>query len=232
MSEGQDLSALGVHSSPPVRRGRPPKITRGLIAEVVPAEGFSGLTVPAVAARLGVTTTTLYRHVPTRAALLALAWDHVLDRHTWPDRNLPWRELLDRHATALWDLLARHPGAVRELSDAVLPARMADLFDDLAVCLVGQGFTADEALLAVDTVIDMTLDHRRGVEGLAQPVDGGSGDLRAQIGSLWEDDGQAGPRREVRRAMRRALAADPRGWFQRKLALVLDGISVGRKPAV
>lgn len=206
------------------RRGRPPKVTRRRIVDAVLAEGFAGLTVPAVAERLGVTTMTLYRHVPTRAELLALAWDDVLERHTWPDLALPWRELLTEHASALWDLLASHGGVVTEMSTAILPARMAGLFDDLAVCLVEQGFTADEALLAVDTVIDMTLDHRRGVENLAQPVEGRAEDLRDQIESIWEDDGDPGPRGMVRRAMSSAISADPRSWFLRKLGLVLDGV--------
>ncbi|OUZ11186.1 hypothetical protein BHE97_04870 [Aeromicrobium sp. PE09-221] len=208
-------------------------MTETRIVEAVLAEGFAGLTVPAVAARLDVSTMTLYRHVPTRARLLAMAWDHVLDAHTWPDRDLPWRGLLRTYAVTLWDLLARHPGVVTEMSTAILPARMADLFDDLAVALVHQGFTADKALLAVDTVIDLTLDHRRGVETLAQPVEGTTGSLRDQVSTLWQPGDQTAgsqvpARQAVRRAMSEAIAADPRIWFGHKLDLVLDGIAAGR----
>ncbi len=217
----------------PPRKGRPPKVTETRIVEAVLAEGFAGLTVPAVAARLEVSTMTLYRHVPTRARLLAMTWDHVLDTHTWPGRDLPWRGLLRTYAVTLWDLLARHPGVVTEMSAAVFPDRMADLFDDLAVALVDQGFTAGRALLAVDTVIDLTLDHRRGVETLAQPVEGTTGSLRDQVSALWQPDDQftdtqAPARRAVRRAMSEAIAADPRIWFGRKLDLILDGIAAGR----
>lgn len=212
------------------RRGRPPKITEQDIVDAVLAEGFTGLTVPAVAKRLGITTMTLYRHVPTRARLLALTWEHVLDAHAWPTTDLPWRELLRQHANALWNLLAEHPGAVTEMSSAVLPSRMADFFDDLAVRLVEQGFTADDALLAVDTVIDMTLDHRRGVENLARQVEGESETLREQIASVWETgDENPSTRHEVRQAMSRVIEADPRTWFERKLNLVLDGIAANHQ---
>ena len=67
------------------RRGRPPKITRDQIIDAVLASGFSGLTIPALAQRLGVTTMTIYRHAATRSELLAMAWEKVLERHTWPD---------------------------------------------------------------------------------------------------------------------------------------------------
>lgn len=104
---------------------------------------------------------TLYRHAPTRADLLAMAWGQVLDQHTWPERDLPWRHLLHQYASALWDLLATYPGAVTEPSTAVMPERMVHLFDDLAVALIDQGFAAADAVLAVDTVIDLAIDHRR-----------------------------------------------------------------------
>ena len=84
-----------------LRRGRPPKITRDQIVEAVLSHGFAGITIPEVAQRLGVTTMTVYRHAATRAELLGMAWERVLDEHAWPDRNLPWRDLLDEYATAV-----------------------------------------------------------------------------------------------------------------------------------
>lgn len=215
------------------RLGRPPKISEAEIADAVLAEGFAGLTVPAVAERLGVSSMTLYRHVPNRAGLLAAGWARVVDTATWPPLDLPWRELLAAHAHRLWDLLAEHPGVVTEMSAAIFPPRMARLFDDLAVALVGQGFDPTQAMLAVDIVIDLTLDHRRGVETLAQQVEGSTESLREQIGAVWgeelSDGDDRGPaaaaRRAVRQAMSEAITEDPRVWFDRKLAVVLEGIA-------
>lgn len=210
-------------------RGRPPKITERAIVEAVLAEGFAGLTVPAVAKRLRVTTMTLYRHVATRADLLALAWDHVLDAYAWPSHDLPWRELLHAHATALWDLLAEHPGSVTELSGAVMPPHMIGMYDGLAVALVTQGFTADVAVLTVDSVIDLTIEHRRGVELLARSTEGDAASLHDQLAGLWAPSSRdTPPRREVRQAMSRAIATPSRDWFCRKLNLILDGVAQHR----
>lgn len=212
------------------RLGRPPKITQRDIIEAVLAEGFAGLTVPAVAERLGVTSMTLYRHVPTRGHLLALAWDHVLGAHTWPSRDLPWRDLLRSHAIDLWQLLAAHPGSVTELAGAVLPARMMQLYDGLADAVAEQGFSSDAAVLAVDSVLDLAIDHRRGAENLEQPIEGENRRLREQIGSLWNaDNDTTSEGSPVRASMRQAISADPRLWFERKLDLVLDGIAAQRK---
>ncbi|QOC91389.1 TetR/AcrR family transcriptional regulator [Micromonospora craniellae] len=211
------------------RSGRPRKITETDIADAVLAEGFAGLTVPAVAGRLGVSTMTLYRYTPTRAELLALAWDHVLDRTTWPEVTGSWREILHRHATTLWDLLATHPGAVTELSGSVVPPRMTDLYDDLALALTERGFTAHEAVLAVDTAIDLTIDHRRGVEDLSRREDRASPDAREQLAALWTPLPDSPPgRAAVRAAMHEAIATLPRDWFIRKLDLMLDGLAARR----
>ncbi|MER5209111.1 TetR family transcriptional regulator [Streptomyces sp. NPDC002838] len=64
--------------------GRPRILTEGDIIDAVLEEGFAGITVPAVARRLGVSTMTLYRYAPTRADLLALAWNHVITTTHWP----------------------------------------------------------------------------------------------------------------------------------------------------
>ncbi|OLT35168.1 hypothetical protein BJF79_06890 [Actinomadura sp. CNU-125] len=213
----------------PARAGRPRKLGEADIAAAVLAEGFTGLTVPAVARRLGVSTMTVYRYTPTRPDLLALAWEHVLAAATWPPSTGDWRGLLHRHATALWDLLARHPGAVTELSGAVMPTRMIGMYDDLALALATQGFTPDEAVLAVDTVIDLTIDHRRGVEDLGRRIEGTTTIAHDELDALWAPD-QADPpgRAAVRAAMRNAIATPPRDWFIRKLDLVLDGLVAHR----
>lgn len=211
------------------RRGRPPKITRDQIIDAVLASGFSGLTIPALAQRLGVTTMTIYRHAATRSELLAMAWEKVLERHTWPDCDGPWRRLLHEHATTLWDLLADHPGAAIELSSAVLPSRMINLYDDLSTALVDQGFAVFDAILAVDTIIDLTIDHRRGIETLMQTVDNDKSiSLYEKIRASWisSDETMTPQRKEVRTTFNMAIEAPPREWFHKKLALILDGLAL------
>lgn len=211
------------------RSGRPRKLTEADIVAAVLAEGFAGLTVPAVAKRLGVSTMTLYRYAPTRAELIALAWGHVLDAATWPQANGDWRRLLHEHACVLWDLLAEHPFAVIELHGAVVPPQMADLYDDLALALTRQGFSPHEAVFAVDLVLDLALDHRRSVEDLSRLVEGTGNSAGQELSTLWaRQESDSLERRAVRDAMCEAIALPERDWFTAKLDLVLDGLSQRR----
>ncbi|MHA6628691.1 TetR/AcrR family transcriptional regulator [Pseudonocardia sichuanensis] len=216
----------------PARRGpgRPPKISRDDIVAAVVAEGFARITVPAVAARLGVTTVTLYRHVPDRAHMLELAWDHIVSTATWPDTALPWAELLRDSAIAMWRLLEQHNGAVTALSTGLVPPAMVQMIDDLAVALVEQGFTAHDAVLAVDLVLDLAVDHRLGVERLDGPTREDS-TIRDGLSAVWAPStGDGDARRDVKREMRNAIAEPPITWFNRKLTLALAGIRCDLAP--
>lgn len=203
--------------------GRPPKIAIGDIVDAVLQEGFRGITVPAVARRLGVSTMTVYRYAPTRGELLALAWNHVITTTEWPPLTGPWRPLLRTHAIAFWRLLERHPGVVTELSQGLMPAEMMNHIDGIAVALVEQGFAADDAVLAVDLVIDLTVDHRRGVEMIH-----GLADIPATLqdmARLWAPNDTDPPtRRAVRAAMTDAIRCAPFDWYSQKLDLALEGI--------
>jgi AcrR family transcriptional regulator len=203
--------------------GRPRKLTEGDIIDAVLAEGFAGITVPAVARRLGVSTMTLYRCTPTRAELLALAWNHVVTTTDWPPLTGPWRQFLHTHATAFWQLLAQHPGVVTELSQGLMPTEMMNRIDDLAVALVDQDFTAEDAVLSVDLVIDLTVDHRRAVEKIH-----GLADIPATLeamAQLWSPNPADPPnRRAVRAAMANAITTTPYDWYTQKLDLALTGI--------
>lgn len=207
--------------------GRPRKLDHDRIARAVIAEGFRGLTVNAVAARLGVGPATLYRYVPTRPELLALGFQHVLSQVSWPPRDRPWQPLLAEHATTLWHCFAAHPGVVSEVSQGPIPAAMVALYDDLAVALAVQGFSAPNAVLAVDSVIDLTIDHRLGVERL-DLVTADQQVLRDSLTATWtapsSPDSGLAARTQVRQAMTDAIAAPPLEWFTRKLDLVLAGI--------
>jgi AcrR family transcriptional regulator len=212
-------------TTPPTRRtsGRPRKLTDGDIIDAVLEEGFFGITVPAVARRLDVSTMTVYRYTPTKADLLALAWNHVITTTHWPPLAGPWRQILRTHATAFWHLLARYPGVVTELSQALMPTEMMNHIDDLAVALVDQGFTAEDAVLAVDLVIDLAVDHRRGVENIHGLVDTPA-TLEA-MAQLWAPNDDDPPnRRAVRAAMTNAITLAPFDWFTQKLDLALNGI--------
>ncbi|OLT16954.1 hypothetical protein BJF78_13455 [Pseudonocardia sp. CNS-139] len=213
------------------RSGRPRKLTEDDLVRAVLAEGFAGITVPAVARRLGVSTMTLYRYTPNRAELLSLAWNHVIAGTVWPPVTGHWRPVLRAHAVALWQVLARHPGVVTELSGLVVPAEMMRRGDDMAVLLVEHGFSPPDAVLALDLVMDLTIDHRRGVETI-HGLTGTPATLDA-LADAWEPSASDPPaRRAVRAAMHDAIRTGPFDWYTKKLDLALDGIAHRLAPPV
>lgn len=203
--------------------GRPRKLTDQDIIDAVLAEGFAGITVPAVAQRVGVSTVTLYRYTRTRSDLLSLAWNHVITTTPWPAPIGTWRETLRTQAITFWNVLADHPGSVTELSRALMPTEMMNRIDDTTAALIERGFNAADAVLAVDFVIDLTVDHRRGVETIHGLLECPA-TLQA-LADLWTPTDSDPPHhRAARAAMRDAILTSPFDWYIQKLDLALDGI--------
>ncbi len=210
-------------SSPRAGRGRPTVVDRTSIAAAVLEIGFVGLTFAAVAERLGIGQATLYRHAANRDELVGLGLDLALQRFVWPDLDGSWREVLESWAVASWRAWEKHPGAVLEAARGVCTDSIARLADTVATALVERGFSARDAVLAVDLVFDLALDNRRGVEAFAAPAS--TDDVRAGMEHRWRDEMDAPVHtREVRAEMVRAIRMEPFDWFRTKLSVVLDGI--------
>ncbi|GAA4104959.1 TetR/AcrR family transcriptional regulator [Nonomuraea soli] len=215
-------------------RGRPASITRAAIADAALAVGFEHLTMAAVADRLEVSHSALYRHVRNRHGLVMLAVDRALQRVSWPSPTGSWRADLEAQARALWGLLEGHPGLMREfLKLRGFPREIMLRFGSAVRQLVEHGFAPEEAFLAVDTVFDLTIDVFTRGEQLDAPardeqLDAPARDKQPDASSVreatagaWADAVGA----ELAPLMRRALAEPAALWFERKLALVLDGIA-------
>ncbi|SCL45326.1 transcriptional regulator, TetR family [Micromonospora citrea] len=95
---------------PPPRPGLTlDRIVRAAVA-VADAEGLEGLSMRKVGERLGFTSMSLYRHVPSRDQLIDLMRDAVLGQLA--DAALPaggWRERLAALAREGWQVRRRHP---------------------------------------------------------------------------------------------------------------------------
>ncbi|MFJ6806020.1 helix-turn-helix domain-containing protein [Streptomyces anulatus] len=93
-------TGASTRGSRPRRMGRPPMADREAIIAAALGIGFARLTMPAVAERLGISHSTLYRYFPSRDALAAAAADHAVDAIEWPEPEDDWRAFLTATAWA------------------------------------------------------------------------------------------------------------------------------------
>ena len=119
---------------------------------------LSTLTMPALAARLGVSHSTLYRYVASRDDLMIAVVDHAMRCWTWPAAEGPWRRLLERFSDSLWEFVHHFPGIARVIWEmVVIPPAMLELARSYIEALHRDGLSRADCLLAYDFVADITV---------------------------------------------------------------------------
>ncbi|MFN8123229.1 MAG: TetR/AcrR family transcriptional regulator [Thermoleophilia bacterium] len=130
-------------------------------------EGFPGVTIEAVAARSGVAKTTIYRHWPTRAELLAAAFHHM-------SCDMPRADTGDVRD----DLVALISGLAEQLRTerwaGALPSLAAEALHDPAFAELHSAFVAERRQKVLDVI-------RRGVERGQLPADTDAGLLGTMV---------------------------------------------------
>lgn len=140
------------------RPGRPSTLDMDRIARAA-LEEIDGLSVAAVARRLGAAQGALYHYVEGRADLVRLAADEAL--RTWcnPDPALPWRSYLHAIPLGLFTRLGEHPG----LDDALLVltsppprliAALGEAVDKLRADGLDEVTASDAAIMLVRVAYD------------------------------------------------------------------------------
>lgn len=209
---------MSVESRTGRRPGRPPSLTRDDVARAALDEGVVTVSVPAVARRLGVGHSTLYRYVHDRDDLLLAALDLAMREFEWPSADLGWRELLTSFADAMWRFLASHPG-LAEASQIVpgMPAKALDLADTYVARLRAEGLSSRDAVIAVDQTADLTVAAEIGVRRMARVFSTPRGErsLRELYDASPEEGEPLGGQDRFAR----------RGWLDDKLAILLDGLA-------
>ncbi|MBP2458840.1 AcrR family transcriptional regulator [Clavibacter michiganensis] len=203
------------------RVGRPARVSRRLIAEAALDVGLSTLTLTSLANRLGVDHSTLYRHVANRDDIVLLACDTAIARMDWPElpdspasqleapEDTSWRTYLEQAVERVWDMYDRHPGlasAIHHLDTA--PDQVVLRFTGAIRDLTRMGFAESEAVLVLDTVLDIGVESYVGWERVLA-AGGGAADRPASSSPIVDATMPA--------AMGRGL-----------LALAADGIAVDR----
>ncbi|MFD0628582.1 LLM class flavin-dependent oxidoreductase [Streptomyces sanglieri] len=202
--------------------------------------GFSGLSMSAVAERLGISHSTLYRYFPSRDALAAAAADHAVRAIEWPEPGDDSRAFLIATAWAHWRLHAANPGLAKEITALRLtgPA-LVDRDNRTGVALLGFGFAPQDAALIVDMLAELVNQAFLAVPPARQ---GGEGDgaARNEAGGRPVDAVQRRRREPIepwmsafdprlRAVLAEAVAGPSADWFERKLNLFLLGVAALHK---
>ncbi len=109
--------------------------------ELADDEGLDGLTIRALAGRLGAKPMAVYHHVADKSAILDGIVDAVFAGIDRPVPGRPWREELLRRSRSAHAVLRRHPWAVALLESRSTPG--ADTFahhDAVLGTLLSDGF--------------------------------------------------------------------------------------------
>lgn len=191
--------------------------------ELLDAEGLDGLTMRKLSAALNVQGGALYRHFPSKEALLDAMADRLLAGVGAPlPPDLPWlekcRELAERLHAAL---LSRRDGA-RVVAGTYVPAPNTAAVGNQAIeILSAEGFPPDQAAWITFAVFYYVLGHT--IEEQAQARLGPDDDWSTRLASAGpEPTGAAEPAAD---AMRALATADPGERFRFGLNVFLQGVA-------
>lgn len=221
--------SLAQTASQPRKRGRPARLSLDKIARAALDIGVDKATVTAVAAHLDVDHSSLYRHVKSQKEIVSCATELAIAELGW--RGAPgvdWRGDLIALTDSIWELYERHPGLAEAFrSMEFMPVSAIRAFVDATARMQAHGFTLDDAVLAVDMMVDLVGDCFLGWRAMAE-VDRQRAEDR-QIQRLWEKAALDQPERAVQiGAMIAVMRAGPRPWWESKRDLVLDGLAPRR----
>ncbi|MFE5537464.1 GntR family transcriptional regulator [Streptomyces sp. NPDC056492] len=208
------------------QRGR---IVREAVA-IADAEGLAALTMRRLAAELGVSAMSLYRHVSNKEQLVVLMADAAFGEQALPERPPPhWRERLELSAALQWRLYRAHPwlAAAMNLNRPLLIPNGIRHIDWALAALDGLGLDAGARMHAAVTLFGYVRGHAVDLESEA-----GAAHTSGVSGQQWMQaqetrlaalvDGGAFPAFAAARA---DADLSPESLFHYGLAALLDGLA-------
>ncbi|MCW4354802.1 TetR/AcrR family transcriptional regulator C-terminal domain-containing protein [Hoyosella sp. YIM 151337] len=233
-----DLSASeSKGEAPPAKRkrGRPAIVTGEQICETALEMGVATITMTSVASQLGVNHATLYRYVTSRDDLVRQAIDLAVSRTDFPEPSDDgWQDFLYKTANALCGLLDQYPGIATELAGGTFTHQVLHRGAEMMAGLVQMGFTPTNAVLAMDLITDLVVDHVRKSEQLDGRVPSQSMPSRDELAKEWtgptdtsEEEASLG---DIIAAGRAAIGIEPHEWLDNKLRILLAGIGAEIAP--
>jgi len=192
------------------KAGRPPRISRAMIAETAHELGLEGLTLKAVADHLGVTVAALYHHVSGKEDLMRVAAEESTRAIPLPvDRGQHWAQWLLEWAHYNFAVFNAQPGLLGQyLEGAIRPESVVHNLEAILSVLVREGFSVADANAAYELVTSCALG--------------------SFVGARWER-ASAGDDADVATTYRRIVAAAPKRQLTHVRRL-LNPKSVTRRP--
>lgn len=207
------------------RLGRPPRISRQMIAEAAHELGLEGLTLRAVARHLDVSIAGLYHHVSGKDELMRLAAEYSASKVPLPkDRGQHWALWLLEWATYNRDVFVAQPGLLTQYLDGAIAAEtIAGNVDAILGLLVRQGFSVTEANAAYELVTSCAIGSAVGSLREREAVKAGRSIRRAHEQVV--EQSEAGDLPYLRDLMK-SVAKHGRQTFEEKITTVLIGIAI------
>lgn len=209
------------------RVGRPPRISRQMIAEAAHEVGLDGLTLRAVADHLGVSIAALYHHVSGKDDLMRLAAEYSATTVPLPrDTGQHWAVWLREWADYNRRVFLAQPGLLAQyLEGAISAETIAGNLDTILGVLVRQGFTVPEANAAYQLVTSCALGTAVTTIREREAATAGQSIAATYRRVLAERRPDELPHL---RALVAAVAGEGRESFRWRVATVLAGIAVRR----
>ena len=228
---------------PVSRRGPRPRLDLAAITAaaigIADAEGLAGVSMAAVASRVGVAPTALYRYIDSKDDLLTAMADGVVPPPPEPE-GAPWRDYLARWTRLQRDFLLEHAWllSVARLVPPLGPRRLLWL-DRALTALDGTGLDPGEKINVVTSLTGYALTDAALVHGLTggdpQMEDaaiGGAADYGEVLAGLVDPETYP----SLTAVMSTGVLGGAEGWvddgdFTFGLDLLLDGVEalIGRK---
>mgnify|MGYP001684487266 FL=1 len=207
-------SMCGRRTGSRTRPGRPtgpkPGFSRKDVVAAALDIGVADFTLTAVAGRLGVAVSGLYRAISSREDLLRACLSELATRIAFSPDPADWRRNAHNQADALWALLEAHPGLDRLLIGVPWTAEyFGETISAAHRAFTAAGMSEEDSALAVDMIGDTTIASHVGVAA-----------LRAD----WLSDAGPPSYSTLQAMFRPDRSWLERGWLDGKIDLVVDGL--------
>ena len=219
----------------PARLGRPtgprPGFSRDDVVNAALEIGIAEFTLTAVAKRLGVAVSGLYRTISSREDLLAACLEKIAAEVAPPAAGRRWPDAVRTHAEAIWATLERYPGLAGVIMGVPWAHQLfASPVAQACQVLVDGGLEVEEAGVVLDFVGDTVISTHAQIEVMRSPAapSGPGGPTGLEETSRFA---AAADRPALPEALTPNESWLERGSLDRKIEIIIRGVAAGLPPS-